>query len=197
MPTSDIPTISARGGGDPPIDPRTGKPTDIWCGGTSLLADGRVLVTGGNLDKEPAHVSTGLNTVFTFDPWTESWDSHGPMRQGRWYPTQLLMPDARTLIANGLSAPGDPDFGSLGPSGSGGMNDDAEVFEPGGDVSQLDFRFNEPGRPPLSEIYPKLFGAHTGHGLAAGPRPTDSWYLAHVKCNVALSIPAGGRRGAS
>jgi hypothetical protein len=77
------------------------------------------------------------------------------------------------------------------------MNDDAEVFEPGGDVSQLDFRFNEPGRPPLSEIYPKLFGAHTGHGLAAGPRPTDSWYLAHVKCNVALSIPAGGRRGAS
>jgi hypothetical protein len=97
MPTSDIPTISARGGGDPPIDPRTGKPTDIWCGGTSLLADGRVLVTGGNLDKEPAHVSTGLNTVFTFDPWTESWDSHGPMRQGRWYPTQLLMRDARTL----------------------------------------------------------------------------------------------------
>lgn len=96
MPTSDIPTISARGGGDPPIDPRTGKPTDIWCGGTSLLADGRVLVTGGNLDKEPAHVSTGLNTVFTFDPWTESWDSHEPMRQGRWYPTQLLMPDART-----------------------------------------------------------------------------------------------------
>jgi hypothetical protein len=117
---------------------------------------------GGNLHKEPAHVSTGLNTVFTFDPWTESWDSHEPMRQGRWYPTQLLMPDARTLIASGLSASGDPDFGSLGPSGSGGMNDDAEVFEPGGDVSQLDFRFNEPGRPPLSEIYPKLFGRTPG-----------------------------------
>ena len=37
---------------DPPIDPRTGKPTDIWCGGTSLLADGRVLVTGDNLDED-------------------------------------------------------------------------------------------------------------------------------------------------
>jgi Domain of unknown function (DUF1929) len=162
---------------DPPIDPRTGKPTDIWCGGTSLLADGRVLVTGGNLDDDPAHVSTGLNTVFTFDPWTESWESHERMRQGRWYPTQVLMPDGRTLIASGLSAPGDPDFGSLGPSGSGGMDDDAEVFEPGGDISQLDFRFNDPGRLPLSEIYPKLFWAHTGHVLAAGPRPSDSWYL--------------------
>lgn len=125
---------------DPPIDPRTGKPTDIWGGGTSLLADGRVLVTSDNLDEDPAHVSTGLNTVFTFDPWTESWQSHEPMRQGRWYPTQLLMPHGRTLIASGQSAPGDPDFGSLGPAGSRGMDDDAKVFEPGGDVSQLDFR---------------------------------------------------------
>jgi hypothetical protein len=45
---------------DPPIDPRTGKPTEIWCWGTSLLADGRVQVTGGNLDHDPAHVSAGL-----------------------------------------------------------------------------------------------------------------------------------------
>lgn len=162
---------------DPPIDPRTGKPTDIWCAGTSLLADGRVLVTGGNLDEDPAHVFTGLNTVFTFDPWTESWQRHEPMRQGRWYPTQLLMPDGRTLIASGVTAPGDPDFGSLRPSGSGGMDNDAEVFEPGGDVSQLDFRFNDPGRPPLSGLYPKLFWSHTGRALAAGPEPTDSWYL--------------------
>jgi hypothetical protein len=171
---------------DPPVDPRTGKPTDIWCVGTSLLADGRVLVPGDNLDEDPAHVSTGLNTGFTFDPWTESWQSHEPMRQGRWYPTQLLLPDGRTLIASGQSAPGDPDFGSLGPAGSRGMDDDAEVFEPGGDVSQLDFRFNEPGRPPLSEVYPRLFCTHTGHVLAAGPRPT-----------AATSIPAGRRRGAS
>jgi hypothetical protein len=42
--------------------------------------------------------------------------------QGRWYPTQLLMSARRMLIASGLSAPGDPDFGSLGPSGSGGMD---------------------------------------------------------------------------
>ena len=38
---------------DPPMwrDPGDGqlKPANIWCGAQSLLADGRVLVTGGNL----------------------------------------------------------------------------------------------------------------------------------------------------
>src|SRR3954451_17819145 len=33
----------------PPIDSRTGEPANLWCSGQSLLADGRVLVTGGNL----------------------------------------------------------------------------------------------------------------------------------------------------
>ena len=43
---------------DPPnfIDPVDGvsKPANIWCGAQSLLSDGRVLVTGGNLDYQPA-----------------------------------------------------------------------------------------------------------------------------------------------
>ena len=34
---------------DPPIDPATGKPYNIWCSGQVLLRDGRVLVAGGNL----------------------------------------------------------------------------------------------------------------------------------------------------
>ena len=34
---------------DPPVNPQTGQPANIWCSGQSLLADGRVLVTGGNL----------------------------------------------------------------------------------------------------------------------------------------------------
>ena len=39
---------------DPPLwlDPADGqlKPANIWCSGNSLLADGRLLATGGNLD---------------------------------------------------------------------------------------------------------------------------------------------------
>ncbi|HVF76879.1 MAG TPA: galactose oxidase-like domain-containing protein [Solirubrobacteraceae bacterium] len=161
---------------DPPIDPRTGKPTNIWCGGASLLADGRVLVTGGNLDPAADRVFTGLNTVFVFDPWTQVWQRGDPMRQGRWYPTQTLMPDGRTLAISGLAAPGDPDFGSGDPASSGGMNNDAEVVSPdGASTTMLATRFNDPGQAPLSALYPHMFWMRSGQAMAAGPYPTDSW----------------------
>jgi len=34
---------------DPPVDPDTGRPVELFCAGQSLLADGQLLVTGGNL----------------------------------------------------------------------------------------------------------------------------------------------------
>ena len=44
-------------------------PAPIFCSGQSLLADGRVLVVGGNLDYGTDEVdSKGLNTAFVFDP---------------------------------------------------------------------------------------------------------------------------------
>ena len=35
---------------DPPTDPRTNKPFNIWCGGQTLLRDGRVVVAGREPD---------------------------------------------------------------------------------------------------------------------------------------------------
>ncbi len=83
---------------DPPIDPATGRPANIWCSGTSFLADGRVLVTGGNLPvlRLPGAQYAGLNHVYTFNPWTETWTRQPNMAHGRWYPSQMLMPDGRT-----------------------------------------------------------------------------------------------------
>ena len=78
---------------DPPLwrDPADGrlKPANIWCGGTSFLADGRVLVTGGNLaySTESSNYK-GLNKVYTFNPWAERWTEQPDMRDGRWYPSQ-------------------------------------------------------------------------------------------------------------
>jgi hypothetical protein len=70
---------------DPPIDPTTGLPVNIWCAGNSLLADGEVLVTGGNLKYFVAgpggNSYEGLKHVYTFDPFTETWT------QSRTWPT--------------------------------------------------------------------------------------------------------------
>jgi hypothetical protein len=92
---------------DPPLerDPVDGqlKPANIWCSGQSLLADGRVLVTGGNLaykgddlpddGKGPLPSYAGLDKVYTFNPFNETWTKQPDMAHGRWYPTQTLLPD--------------------------------------------------------------------------------------------------------
>ena len=79
----------------PPIDPRTGLRSNIYCGGASLMGDGRVLVTGGYLDfdETPGHVNDkGLNHTWTFDPGrrcgsatrTSAAERHVDITGGRW-----------------------------------------------------------------------------------------------------------------
>ena len=47
---------------------------NIWCAGQTFTEDGELVVFGGNLDYEsPSQTWKGLNRVFTFNPWTETW----------------------------------------------------------------------------------------------------------------------------
>lgn len=159
----------------PPIDPDTGKPANIFCAGTSTLPDGRVLVVGGNVGDPTATQNQGLNTVFSFDPASESWQTHERTRQGRWYPSQLSMADGRTLILGGIPKRGDPDWA---PPTEYRLNADVEIFDPAtGDVDRIEnFRADErDGHPPLPGQYPHLFWMPGGHALVAGPRTSDTW----------------------
>jgi hypothetical protein len=117
----DPPVVDVDGpGGQPPAS------APIFCSGQTLLSDGEVIATGGNLiygNTFPNDAYTGfagLQMIFTFNPWTETWTRQPDMAQGRWYPSQVLLPDGRTVILGGLSEQ---------PPGSV-MTNSVEVFNP-------------------------------------------------------------------
>lgn len=87
-------------------DPRRGSfqsvdwSVDLFCGGTSFLPDGRLLVSGGN---DPGACQfRGLTAMHVFDPVTQRWSEAGQMRRARWYPTNVTLGDGRTLLLSGL-----------------------------------------------------------------------------------------------
>lgn len=72
---------------------------DLYCGGHSLLADGRVLLTGGNLR---VGAKDGVKTSDVFDgSGSLRWVQSPSLSQARWYPTNVQMGDGRVLVFGG------------------------------------------------------------------------------------------------
>jgi hypothetical protein len=163
----------ARRPGEPGEFESVPPPANIWCGGQSLMADGQLLVAGGNLDFPRGGLNyKGLNTVFTFDPWAKTWTRQPDMTHGRWYPTQTLLPDGRTLITSGYDE-----------GGALGWNVDIDVFNPpatrGGQGSITTIaRYGEIANSPrLPQWYPHWFVMPSGGVLNAGFSRSQSWLL--------------------
>ncbi len=77
---------------------------DLWCGGHTYLADGRLLFVGGTslYPPLPDPFYGGLNQAYLFDPFTETWERLPDMQEGRWYPTLIRLPDNCVLAVSGL-----------------------------------------------------------------------------------------------
>lgn len=92
------PQIDVDGDGIP-------EPVPLYCSGQSFLPDGRLLVTGGTLDLRWAERGytnpPGIKVTLVFDPRTEDWVRGPDMSTARWYPTQVRLPDGRTLVLGG------------------------------------------------------------------------------------------------
>ncbi|MFO1482182.1 MAG: Ig-like domain-containing protein [Verrucomicrobiaceae bacterium] len=65
---------------------------DMFCGGVSLLPDGRLLVNGGN---------STIKTCSTFDWRTNQWNAVSDMNDTRWYNTSVALPDGTVFTASG------------------------------------------------------------------------------------------------
>ena len=77
---------------------------DLWCGGHTFLADGKLLFVGGTsyYPPVPDPFYGGLREAFLFDPSTETWERLDDMEVGRWYPTLIRLADDRVLTLSGL-----------------------------------------------------------------------------------------------
>ncbi len=152
---------------DAPVDPRTGRPYNIWCSGQTLLRDGRLLVAGGNLQYDGTSDFKGLDVVLTFDPFTETWTKQPDMRDGRWYPTLTLLPDGRVVIVGGLDS-----------SGTGNsQNADVEVFTPSPARNGVGSIERKASASRTFGLYPHLLLVPGGRLLLAGPGPGDTALL--------------------
>lgn len=80
------------------------RPAPLFCAGQVQLADGRVLVAGGNL--EAGSPGYGLKIMFLFDPRTETWVREPDMIRARWYPTLTRLPSGRVAILGGQDEAG-------------------------------------------------------------------------------------------
>jgi hypothetical protein len=77
---------------------------DLWCGGHTFLADGKLLFVGGTsfYPPVPDPFYGGLKEAYLFDPFTESWERLDDMHVGRWYPSLVRLEDDRVLTLSGL-----------------------------------------------------------------------------------------------
>jgi Domain of unknown function (DUF1929)/Glyoxal oxidase N-terminus len=82
---------------------------DIFCSGLSILENGNVLVTGGNVEGTTCpHTASGCGTlnVMIFNPSTSTWSTGANMNDARWYPSEVELTDGTLLEVSGTNATG-------------------------------------------------------------------------------------------
>ena len=84
-------------------DPDTGQFTevnnnrhDMFCGGTALLPDGRLVVNGGR-------ATTRLSSIFNWQ--TNQWSALPNMNDPRWYNPSVALPDGGVFTVSGSGGP--------------------------------------------------------------------------------------------
>ncbi len=125
---------------------------NFFCTGTSLLADGTVLMTGG------AVVDTvGLPFAAIYNPFNDTWTQAANMNAGRWYPSTTTLANGDALVLSGDT--------------NGNVTDPLpQVY----DYDTGEWRDLTTAIQTLS-FYPRTFSAPNGDAFVAGPDPLSQY----------------------
>lgn len=78
---------------------------DLFCCNLNHLANGNILITGGteayDIDT-PNGMFWGLNAVYEFSASNSTFTKLASLAHGKWYPTQVVLPDGRVANRSGL-----------------------------------------------------------------------------------------------
>ena len=82
-------------------------PTSAFCGGHAQMANGSILVFGGDVTSIPNIVSDGTKSRRMYTPCdgkdcTGRWGTLPDMAHGRWYPTVVTLADGTNIIFTGV-----------------------------------------------------------------------------------------------
>jgi galactose oxidase len=145
---------------------------DMFCPGTAMLQDGRVLVNGGG----PTVTTTSI-----FDAKTNAWTRSADMGQRRWYNTTVALADGGAFTLGGNRTAGGDGRGEIWQASQGWRTLSGAVMDPlySGD--------------PLNRAqeHPNVMVAPNGKLFAAGPTPNMQWY--DLQGNG--TVQSAGRRG--
>jgi galactose oxidase len=134
---------------------------NMFCPGTAMLSDGRLLVSGGD------DQYTTANSIY--NPATDSWTTGAPMRERRWYNTSVTLADGRVL--------------TLGGNRTTGATGDGEIYNPSTNtwtfMSGIDIGALTAGTDAATSRtmeHPRLILAPDGRVFAPGPSPHMKLY---------------------
>jgi galactose oxidase len=149
---------------------------NMFCPGTSMLADGRLLVNGGDVEHTAA---TSL-----YDPFHDSWSAAAPMHQQRWYDSTVTLPDGRALTLGGNR--------TTGGSGNG------EIYDPVANtwtaMDGITLASLTAGTDPTESRtmeHPRQLVAPDGRIFVPGPTPHMQWISLAGKGSVSAAGPRG------
>jgi hypothetical protein len=154
---------------------RTGEyvqaPENIWCGGQTILADGRVFVAGGNLRFPDPNAPAGQRgwegdaSTYTYNPVSATFIKQPEMSHGRWYPTVTQLPDNSAIITSGYDE-----------AGGEKVNQVVERFVPSAGRNGVG-TITAIGTKKTPGLYPFQYVLPSGSMLQTGPEMINSYIL--------------------